>query len=165
MANGAGVVLVFVAVAAAFLRSLIQMHPVLEPSFFDEIAQPILKRKNEAERSRDEQFASLFGTTLEVCCIIWSLVEWNGNEGDTEPVHLLWGLMLLKLYNSENALCSLAGGIDNKTLRKWAWAWIEQISMLESTVVSSVLKLWSISRTFYAFETDCVGESQDERHG
>ena len=50
--------------------------------------------------------------------------------------HLLWALMLLKTYETEPGIASWVGGIDEKTLRKWAWVFIEEISFLEPEVVS-----------------------------
>ena len=45
--------------------------------------------------------------------------------------------MLLKRYETENVLCSSSGGEDEKTFRKWAWLFVEELSLLEPDVVSS----------------------------
>jgi hypothetical protein len=52
-----------------------------------------------------------------------------------EPVHLLWALMLLKMYSTEAVLSGLCG-VDEDTFRKWAWYMIEKVSYLEHEVVS-----------------------------
>jgi hypothetical protein len=53
-----------------------------------------------------------------------------------KPVHLLWALMLLKLYCAEAVLCTLAGGVHEQTFRKWAWRFVNEISELQYGVVS-----------------------------
>ena len=53
-----------------------------------------------------------------------------------QPKHLLWALMLLKLYAAESVLRTLAGGVDEKTYRKWAWLYVYEISDLQYKVVS-----------------------------
>lgn len=45
--------------------------------------------------------------------------------------------MFLKLYTKERPMCSLAGGVDKDTFRKWTWLFIEAIADLESCLVSS----------------------------
>jgi hypothetical protein len=55
-----------------------------------------------------------------------------------EPVHMLWALMLLKIYSTEAVLSGLCG-VDEDTFRKWAWYMIEKVSYLEHEVVSFFL--------------------------
>jgi hypothetical protein len=57
-----------------------------------------------------------------------------------EPIHLLWALMLLKMYSTE-AVLSGPCGVDEDTFRKWAWYVIEKVSYLEHEVVSSFFML------------------------
>ena len=51
---------------------------------------------------------------------------------------MLWGLMFLKIYASEGVLATLAGGVDEKTFRKWAWRFVDAIADLEDDVVSQM---------------------------
>ena len=62
-------------------------------------------------------FHTMFGASPEVCALCWNLM--------TIPAgglykHLLWALMLLKIYAKEKVLASLAD-IDRLTYRHWAW--------------------------------------------
>lgn len=52
------------------------------------------------------------------------------------PVHLLWGLMLMKVYATEDVLANIAKATE-KTFRKWAWAFIDALADLSYTLVSS----------------------------
>ena len=51
------------------------------------------------------------------------------------PDHLLWGLMLLKLYAFETQHAGMVG-VDEKTFRKWSMIAIEKIADLHDEVVS-----------------------------
>ena len=62
-------------------------------------------------------------------------------EGEFLPAgatitQFLYTLMFMKVYAKEGTMCSLAGGIDPKTFRKWTWDIIDAIANLESDVVS-----------------------------
>jgi hypothetical protein len=86
---------------------------------------------------RDRQFKALFGTTAQVCVTLWELMSPETSmPKNARPKHLLWALLLLKVYGTETVLSSLVGGTTEKTYRKWAWCFIEGIAKLESSVVS-----------------------------
>lgn len=74
------------------------------------------------------RFKSYFGVSPEVCSISWNMLE-NEIPYGGEPKHLLWALMLLKQYNTEN--CNAANvGVDEKTFRKWSWIFIRMLANL-----------------------------------
>ena len=90
---------------------------------------------------RDRRFRQYFGTTPEICAEIWERLDpFKTIEKVFHGVqikHLLWALMFMKLYSTESVHASLAGGVDEKTFRKWTWIFVEAISLLEFDVVSS----------------------------
>jgi hypothetical protein len=51
-----------------------------------------------------------------------------------KPVHMLWGLLLLKLYCSEQVLAILAG-VHEQTFRKWAWYFVDAVADLSVSVI------------------------------
>ena len=59
-----------------------------------------------------------------------------------QDVHLLWGLMFLKLYVSESVNCALAWGMDEKTFQKWIWMFVYAMSDLAPDDVSKNLHLY-----------------------
>ena len=63
--------------------------------------------------------------------------------------HLLWALILLKVYDREAPLCKIVGGITEKTWRKHSWMFVGYLSNLESAVVSLLVFSSYISRTIY----------------
>jgi hypothetical protein len=48
----------------------------------------------------------------------------------------LWGLLFLKVYETDSVLAGIVGGIDEKTFRKWKWIIVKAISNLKGRVVS-----------------------------
>lgn len=77
---------------------------------------------------RSRRFRALFGVSPLVCQKIWELLE-SSRLPASNPVHLLWALMFLKVYASEHVHACLAG-VDEKTLRKWQWKYVRLISSL-----------------------------------
>jgi hypothetical protein len=73
------------------------------------------------------RFRSLFGTSPNVCSIVWGKIQEVCTEGT--PQHLLWALMFLKSYNTEHGNKSITG-VDEKTYRLWAWKLVERIADL-----------------------------------
>ena len=50
---------------------------------------------------------------------------------------MLWALMFMNVYpNNETEMCTLLGGVDPQTMRKWVWPFIEGITGLSDSVVS-----------------------------
>ena len=93
----------------------------------------------------ERQFRAFFGCSSLVCSALWQkLHAARGINMILEGLsmdHILWGLMLLKLYNLETPNSSFAG-VDEKTFRKWSYLAIECIADLHTEVVS---------QTFYMF--------------
>ena len=61
-----------------------------------------------------------------------SMIPFQG----AKAFHLLWALMFLKLYAAECVLASIAA-VNEKTYRKWAWAFVDALADLHTQVVSS----------------------------
>jgi hypothetical protein len=76
-----------------------------------------------------------FGVGTHVTAIIWSTIT---KPDGAEPHHLLWTLLFLKVYASEEVLSNLIGVCTN-TYRKWVWPMLSAIQQMESQVVSSSL--------------------------
>ena len=104
-------------------------------------ARQIWKRNPDKERafsSEDGDFRAFFGCSVGVFLTIWNmLITTDLLPCNGQLEHLLWALMFMKLYSGQQALCALAGA-DPETFRKWAWQFVEAISMLEHLVVRVV---------------------------
>ena len=78
------------------------------------------------------QFRSLFGCSPEIVAEIWFRIAPRGGEislkKGAEPRHLLWALLFMKVYANEDVLCSMVGGVDNKTFCFWTRYFIRIIA-------------------------------------
>jgi hypothetical protein len=80
-------------------------------------------------------FRPHFGFGSDVCATVWSRII---HPDGAEPPHLLWTLLFLKVYASEEVISNLVGVCRN-TYRKWVWPMLSVIQQMESQVVSSTL--------------------------
>ena len=106
---------------------------------FETIALKMMNRTRvRSNLTMDRRFRQLFGTTPQICAKIWEMLNpyKTFEERGARPKHLLWCLLLLKLYAPEATLCSLVGGVDEKTFRKWSFIFMDAISCLDNEVVS-----------------------------
>ena len=107
----------------------------------------------------------MIGTSYVVCSEIWNLIqvriidapeileealadELKRNKMTfskfvicAKPEHLLWALLLLKNYGTEQVNIRLIGGKDAKTFCKWSWSLVTCISALKNSVVSFLILL------------------------
>ena len=104
-----------------------------------EIARTMWRRDPKKERStntEDRDFREFFGCSLFVSGVVWETLVKNDEIPHNGCLnHLLWALMFMKVYGKERTLCSLAGGVDKKTYRKWSWKFAIAIANLSPSVV------------------------------
>lgn len=66
----------------------------------------------------ERRFRGLFGTTANICSIIWqSLSANNLHPNCTKPLYLLCALLFLKLYATEESNKSMTG-LDENNIKK-----------------------------------------------
>lgn len=105
------------------------------PSLFSEydfirISQPILRRNaTQSKKRTDRHFKSLFGISPVVCSDLWKQLNLTINNA-AKPEHLLWGLLFLKVYDTEQGNRSITG-VSEKTFRKCCWIIIKGIASLK----------------------------------
>jgi hypothetical protein len=101
----------------------------------------LMNRENKGSlQTASRRFHEVFGCSIPVAVEVWKRVDpWSCVSKDATVEHLLWALMFLKLYAKESTLSTLAGGVDEKTFRKWNWMFIGAISGLESVTVRILL--------------------------
>lgn len=87
------------------------------------------------------RFSAFFGATIHITYVLWCLlaVEVDGPVGGT-IAHLLWTMMLMKMYGTVDTMSRVAG-VDPGTFRRWTWLFMERIADLNSTVVSPLARL------------------------
>jgi hypothetical protein len=56
-------------------------------------------------------------------------------DPNAERKHLLWALVFLKVYATEEIHCAIAGWPNADTFRKYSWYFVRKISELEDVEV------------------------------
>jgi hypothetical protein len=117
--------------------------PSMAPSDFAAIARKVYEKRKQGYKKKswartDKDICSSFlGTSFAICAELWNLINpLVIVSKDATPEHLLWGLLLMKLYSTERAHARLVGGVDEKTFRKWSWLFVHAIASLDKEVVS-----------------------------
>ena len=106
---------------------------LFSPSHFLYIPSNYPGYKNRSNVLSDRIFRALFGVTSNVCTIIWEKLEVNVTT-DKDPNHLLWALLFLKVYSTEEVHSSLVG-TTVKTFRKWSIPMVERMSSLNTVSI------------------------------
>lgn len=101
----------------------------VRPSYFRKIAGKVIRRAGRSTAIAERRFRAFFGTSPRVCARLWYLLLTCGHYESEKPVHILWALMFLRLYETEHVNASLAQ-VDEKTFRKWTWKVISKLSRL-----------------------------------
>jgi hypothetical protein len=83
---------------------------------------------------KDERFRALFGAPSVVIAEIWQrLIPMI--EEKTNRKHLLWGLLFLKVYSTEEVHCAIVGHPTKKEFRQKSWHIVEMIAGLKESVI------------------------------
>jgi hypothetical protein len=91
-----------------------------------------------ASLHQSNKFRAVFGASPTVAAKAWILLLRRGlNWRDPFEMRrrFLWALLLMNNYGNEKHIALICGA-DEKTVRKWAWAFIFELSLLEDDVVS-----------------------------
>ena len=91
---------------------------------FDGLGSKIMNKTPSPSQYYARRFYSLFGLSPTSVADLWKLLP---KIPGGKPRYLLWGLLFLKLYDTEHVLSSLAG-CDEKTFRKWVWIFVRQLA-------------------------------------
>jgi len=109
-------------------------------SDFLSLARVKWKKKQRADNTEERHFRESFGIGVLVALNIWYMLidsDFFPENGTVE--HYFWALMFMKVYGKMQVMCTLAGGCDPKTFRKWSWIFIEAIASCEYLVVSAFM--------------------------
>jgi len=100
-------------------------------------------RRRSAERE-SRRFKAFFSVKAERASEVWSLLIGYGLcPAKAEPQHLLWALLFLKLYATEDVNESLIGH-DSNTVRKWTWIMVEALHDLSKKLVRITTKSYRL---------------------
>lgn len=88
---------------------------------------------------RDRRIRAWFGCSVKTIAKIWYLLNNGFLPEQATKDRLLWGLRLMKGYETEEVNAAIIGGVDEATFRRWSWFFVEEIANLFDVVVSFAL--------------------------
>ena len=114
--------------------------PLPSPTDFESLGRQLAGySRSTSARIRHERFNACYGVNSIIVSVVWSmLIDNQFCSPSPNPVHILWALLFLKLYDTTPKLAALAG-CDEKTFRKWSWFYVGAIASLHHLVVSRCL--------------------------
>ena len=128
------------------------------PADFAKLAREQFAKRDKEHRNRTfkwvdkEICSSLIGTSHEVCSELWNLIQPLKNVSQSaEPKNLLWSLFFMKSCSVESVTRRVVGGVDNKTFRKWAWAFAFAVKDIKSEVI-----IWASHFRNWDRKTTCL---------
>ncbi|KAI2510184.1 hypothetical protein MHU86_4216 [Fragilaria crotonensis] len=111
------------------------MERTTTPDTFISEARRLLKSNaNLGAGVPDRDFRSHFGVSPTVCFMIWEKCKSSFLVHNVLPRHLLWALMFLKIYATEDVLSTIAA-VSRKTYRFWTWIVLMIIAKKKNDVI------------------------------
>ena len=110
-------------------------------------------RTNQRDRRfkmADRTFRAFFGVGLITCVKLWEMCNFPAK---TKPKHMMWALMFLKTYDTEEVLASCANTTP-KTFRKWIWPLIDGIALQKKKLVRFRFQLISYEYSMHISRND-----------
>jgi hypothetical protein len=99
------------------------------------VVSALLTVVSTAEREL-RRFKAFFGMKPARASEVWSLlIGHNLMPPKAQPMHLLWALLFLKLYGTEDVNAGMIGH-DESTIRKWVWLLVKAMHDLSKILVS-----------------------------
>jgi len=95
------------------------------------------------KKIHDQRFRAWFGADATHCSLLWQLLLETPSiklPHNPDPKHLLWSLLFLKQYSTEQTHAAQVG-TDEKTFRKWAWLYTGALAKLAPRLVSLKLEV------------------------
>lgn len=86
------------------------------------------------ETTMDRKTRGFFGAPCVVIEDLWHRMQ-PLDDPAGQRIHLLWALVFLKVYSTEDVHCRLVGIKDPKTFRKWSWYMLSKIAGLKGSVI------------------------------
>lgn len=118
-----------------FATIMVMITPEGFVSLIGEVLQYPTNRRWTRE-TEERRCLAFFGANATVIATIWNKIVDDGNlDRLARPKHLLWALLFLKLYDTEDVHCRIVGWVDPKTFREWSWYFVEKISQMKDQTI------------------------------
>ena len=110
----------------------------LKPSFWIRVGLEITYGQLAGDRcftSELKSFRSLFFIAPSNCSLLWAKIKQQNLAPRAKPEHLLWALLWLKLYATDEVLAGILG-VDEDTFRERTFEMVRAIQGLKPFYVS-----------------------------
>lgn len=92
----------------------------IKASAFLSIGKRITHRTNERCYAKElERYRAFFGISPSNTSLLWAKIREKKLAPRASPVHLLWGLLFLKVYSTESIIAGFLG-VDEGTYQEWS---------------------------------------------
>jgi len=100
------------------------------------MGQKILRKINILQTYDDiRRFWAVFGVSPSIFLLAWRFIAAYGTiPSGWMPHHLLWGLLFLKVYVSEDIHVQIVGEVTRKTFQKRSWESVRILKEIEANV-------------------------------
>jgi len=110
-----------------------------KPTEFMSLGRRITHRADERCFSTElRRFRSFFGVSPSTCAFTWGKIRALGLAPRARPVHLLWALLFLTVYDTEEVIAGFLG-VDERTFREWSFELTKVVAKLKPHVVCQLL--------------------------
>lgn len=123
------------------------MDTIVDERYIEVVVQETLSWPSNRKwhtRDKEARIRSFFGAPCSIIADIWNRI-WDRmapyekdvvcNKGTPQCQYLLYALVFLKVYSSEEVHCSIVGWPNPKSFRKWSWYFVKKISELKDDVI------------------------------
>jgi hypothetical protein len=120
------------------------MRLPMKPSEFLLLGKRVTQRADSRCFSTElRRFRAFFGVSPSTCALLWGRIRAQDFAPRATPRHLLWGLMHLNLYLTEEVVAGFLG-VDEGTYREWSFLMVQVIGRLKPFYVSLGICLLSL---------------------
>jgi len=100
------------------------------------LGNELIRRTPTTPYIENRRWRSYFGASANTVADVWNALDSTNRLPDNASLdHMLWTFMFLKVYETETIMAGIIA-CDEKTYRKWVWAFAEAIADLLNDLVS-----------------------------
>lgn len=143
---------------------------IASSKIFDKVAEKTLgwpSSRRWDSKDKDRRIRAFFGAPTSIISNIWNLVWVKLSKQESDSIiddgvqfkYLLYALVFMKVYSTEEVHCSIVDWPSTKTFRKWSWYFVKKISELKSDFIDIKNRFLGLKKTVTTncfISIDCV---------
>ena len=108
----------------------------------DEAIKHLVRCQSKSDDTVDEKCRSFFGTPRIVIQEVWKRIEPSVDETSAKPMHLLWSLVFLHVYSTEEIHCRIVGDVDPNNHASLLPKNYVELLYIQLSICEDLLKTW-----------------------